>query len=168
MKILLLIAFIFSAVISGFGQTPQLPSNPPNPNQRDIDPKKLRLLKPADLQVTAVSVTGFLHSASSGAYTFTLSISTKNFGDARTNAVKLRAWVKTATGTWKAFGGLITLTAINGGQTISGEYSFKDLEKLVSSGPFDVKVQADHGNYTTESNETNNYSTIIRINPASY
>ena len=83
-------------------------------------------------------------------------------------AGKLKAWVKTATGSWVSFGLLANISAINPGETVTADYSFKDREKVVSSGPFDLKIQVDHGNTTRESNETNNYSTIIHINPSDH
>jgi hypothetical protein len=167
MKIVFFATLIFLTTFNCIAQTPHLPANPPNPNQHDIP--KLHVLTPADLQVTTVSVVSFVHNADSKSYVFKLSISTKNFGETRTAPVKLKVWVKPASGgEWKSFGGLVSLPAMGSGQTVSGEYVFKDLEKIVGASLFDVKVQADHGNATPESNESNNYSAAVRINVSSY
>ena len=60
------------------------------------------------------------------------------------------------------------VNAIDPGKIFSAVYSFYGSVLTIGEVPFDFRVRTDSGNFVTESDETNNYSSAIIINPRAH
>lgn len=146
-------------------QTPQVPSG--TPGQPQLPTPKLKPLQPADLTVSGITFVSIVHNPDTKTYLVKVIVTTRNNGQLKSVKTQLAAFTKTPSGggSWTVMGEAGNVNAIDPGRTYSAVYSFKGSSLTIGGVPFDFRVRTDSGNFVTESDETNNYSSAIIINP---
>lgn len=149
-------------------QAPQLTSG--NPGQPQLPIPTLKPLNPADLTVTGLTFVSFVHDAATKTYIVKVIVTTRNNGALKSAKTQLEAYTKTpsGTGSWAVMGEAGNVNAIDAGRVYSAVYSFKGNALTIGGVPFDFRVKTDPGNFVVESDETNNHSETIIINPRSH
>lgn len=149
-------------------QTPQVPSG--NPGQPQLPSPKLQPLAPADLLVTVITFVSIVHNAATKTYVVKVIVTTRNNGGLKSAKTQLTAHTKTPSGagSWTVMGEAVNVSAIDPGKIYSAVYSFKGNALVIGGVPFDFRVKTDSGNFVAESDETNNYSATIVINPGAH
>jgi hypothetical protein len=156
MKKLIYVAVLFFSALAAKGQNTQLPT-----------PEKLKLLQPADLVITDISLISASFNTNVKAWVIKVNITVKNAGQIITAATDLKPWVKKSTAVWKPIGSPAILIGLKPGESLSKEYAFVDkLQVLAPLDVFSFKVQVDAGSKIKEGNETNNESSILNISPS--
>ena len=168
MKTFSLFAFVFFSALQTFAQTPQRPSG--QPGKVALPTPKIQPIKPADLLVTTISFVSIVNNADTKTYTIRVTATIRNNGGLQSAKTQLEAYTRTPSGgtSWKEISTLVNIPAINPGQTFSSTFSFKGSQLTIGAVPFDFKVKADAANLVSESEETNNFSASIVINPAAH
>ena len=167
MKAVNLFIALFLFVLQIQAQTPQVPSG--NPGQPQLPIPTLQPLNPADLIVTGITFVSFVHNAATKTYVVKVIVTTRNNGALKSARTQLSASTKTpvGAGSWTVMG-TGNVNAIDPGRTYSAVYSFKGNALTIGVVPFDFRVKTDSGNLVVESDETNNHSATIVINPRSH
>ena len=168
MKAVTSFVILFLIVLQVNAQTPQLPTG--NPGQPQLPIPKLKPLKPADLTVTGITFVSFVHNAAAKTYVVKIIVTTRNNGELKSAKTQLSASTKTpvGAGSWTVMGEAGNVNAIDPGRTYSAVYSFKANALTIGGVSFDFRVKTDSGNFVVESDETNNHSETIVINPGSH
>ena len=168
MKAVNLFIALFLFVLQIQAQTPQVPSG--NPRQPQLPIPTLQPLNPADLIVTGITFVSFVHNAATKTYVVKVIVTTRNNGALKSGKTQLSATIQTpvGAGSWKVMGAVGNVNAIDPGRTYSAVYSFKGNALTIGVVPFDFRVKTDSGNLVVESDETNNHSATIVINPRSH
>ena len=167
-NILFLTAFLISVrcssqILSGTNPATQLPA------------PKVKLVTPADLQVTSISLVSCTKDAASKRLIISVSVTVKNNGQLKAESSKLQACFQTSSAASgiisRAIDGLVTVAAVNPGSSVTAEYVFRrpfSGDAGFNLVTFDFWVKADAGNAVRESDETNNSSSTIRITPPAH
>ena len=139
------------------------------------DPKKLpvpivKLLTPADLQVTGISLVSCTKDNATKKLVITVSVTIKNNGQVRAAASGLKGFFHSPAGTAtaKPIDGLASVGAMDPGSSLTANYIYRrpfSADAGFTLVPFDFWVKADGGNIISESNESNNGSAKIKIIP---
>ena len=185
-KLIIFTAGIF-CTLSVFAQLTK-----PKPNNTLPSPK-LRVYKPADLQITGIRLASINKDASRDIYLINVSLTIKNAGEMASQAGKLKGfntvgfrgykapnhppmknineWNSNASAAvpspWTVCYNDAAFPAIAGGNSISQDFQFEMRigDASASKEKFYFLVLADLYNSTKESNEDNNYSIAIFITP---
>jgi|CXWL01.1.fsa_nt_gi hypothetical protein len=146
-------------------QIPQVPSG--TPGQPQLPTPELKPLQPADLTVSGITFVSIVHNTDTKTYLVKVIVATRNTGELKSVKTRLQAFTKTPSGagSWTVMGEAGNVNAIDPGRTYSAVYSFKGSSLTIGGVPFDFRVRTDSGNFVTESDEINNYSSAIIINP---
>jgi hypothetical protein len=155
MKKYLLLIICGIIFISAYSQNPQLP----NP--------RINTVAKADLVITAINFISIKRET-----TFSwlrISVTIKNTGDLRTGNTTLKGESKSLVSgslpnRWESLSPVQSVISINPGQSVTKEYLFK-VSNTMAHKKFAIKVIADSGNVADESNERNNTSAELIINP---
>lgn len=153
------------------------PSRINTSGKKNVDPARLEVVRPADLQVTELRLLSLRYEVvtiprgdvGSGRYVIArVSVSIKNFGGLSAPGSRMVAELKGGAvgSTWTVPQGRVEVSTVNPGQSLSTEYSFYIPSTLMEKGVVQFRVKADFSNAVRESNETNNYSAIISLDPA--
>lgn len=161
-------AVLFLIVLHVNAQTPQVPSG--NPVRPQLPIPKIQPLAPADLTVTGIIFVSFVHNVATKTYIVKVIVTTRNSGGLKSAKTQLTADTKTpsGSGSWRAMGEPGNVSGIDPGRTYSAVYSFKGNALVIGGVPFGFRVKTDSGNFVAESNETNNFSETIVINPRAH
>ena len=157
----LFVSLIFSLQINA--QTPQVPSGKPG----QLPVPKLQPLAPADLIVSGFTFVSCVFNSDTKTYLVKAIVTTRNNGGLKSDKTMLQAYSKTPVGggAWTVVGEGGNVPSIDPGHTYSAVYSFKGSAITLGGVPFDCRVKTDSGNFVTESNETNNFSSTLVVNP---
>ncbi len=159
----LLFLVISALSIHSFSQTPTLP---PGTKPGQLPAPRLQPLPKADLLVTAISFVSMTNG--SGYKLVTMSVTIKNAGGINTPVTKLKgenAWARDGRPDgWKRMNESIDVQPINPGSSITMECTFR-VDLATASKKFAVRVITDVSGLVTESNENNNRSNHVIINP---
>lgn len=149
-------------------QIPQVPSG--TPGRPQLPTPKLKPLQPADLTVSGITFVSIVHNTETKTYLVKVIVTTRNTGELKSVKTQLQAFTKTPSGagSWAMIGEAGNVSAIDPGRTYSAVYTFKGSSLTIGGVPFDFRVRTDSGNFVTESDETNNYSSAIIINPRTH
>ncbi len=147
------------------GQTPQIPSGTPGQPQLPIP--KVKPLAPVDLSISGITFVSCVHNASTKTYLVKVIVTTRNNGGIKSAKTILDAYSKTPAGggSWTVVGEGGNVSAIDPGGVYSAVYSFKGSALTMGGVPFDFRVKTDSRNLLTESDETNNFSATLVVNP---
>ncbi len=168
MKKNILIIIFLAMFFGGYSQNPQPPSGKPGKPQLPVP--KIRPLAPADLTATGITFVSIVLNNDTKIYVVKVIVTTRNNGEMRSAKTQLRAYSKTPSGagSWTVIGDPGNVDAIDPGRSYSSVYSFKGSALVIGGVPFDFRVKTDSGNLVTESDETNNFSATIVINPRAH
>lgn len=159
-KSIVLIAVLFCAgTITA--QNTQLPQN----KQRLPIPENPRLLTPPDLRVEELSLVSILRDEVPKKINIQVLIRIKNYGELPTGVSTALAYIKSpaGTGVQRILATTFPTPSINPGASFVKVFTFREGEGAFRPGNFDFWLKADARNAITESNETNNTSTVIHI-----
>ena len=151
--------------------TAQLPQRPSGkPGKIELPTPNIQPLKPADLLVTGITFVSIIHNTATKTYVVKVIVTIRNDGQLRSAKTQLQGNYKTPTGggSWRVMGEAGNIPSIDPGKHYSAVYSFKESALEVGGVHFDFRIKADSGNFVTESDETNNFSEIIIIDPKSH
>jgi subtilase family serine protease len=155
-----LTATVFSIIV--FCQNPQLP---PGSNPGQLPVPKVKQLDPPDLRVEELSLVSIVRDEAAKKLNIQVLIRIKNFGGISSGVSTAVAYIKSPSGTGatKALAITLSVEAINPGASFVKVFTFREGEVFFKPGAFDFWIKADARNAVTESNETNNTSTVINI-----
>lgn len=159
MKKIILFYFLFVAHINSKAQ------NLPLPKPQKPAPKNLRLLIPPDLRVEELSLVSIIRDEVQKKINIQVLIRIKNYGEIRCGASTALAYMKSpaGSGTQRTLATSFPTASINPGESFVKVFTFREGEGAFRPGTFDFWIKADARNAITESNETNNTSTVINI-----
>lgn len=168
MKIFGLLFLILSFTTQINSQTPQVPTGEPGKNQ--LPTPKVKPLAPADLIITNLTFVSIVFNADVKTYVVKVIASIKNEGEVPANKTQVQAFTKNASssGNWKVMGEKLNVPYIEAGKSFSSVYTFKGSLLDIGTGRFDFRLKVDPGEIVMESDEFNNYSDIIIIDPRAH
>ena len=168
MKIPGLLLLCISFAIKVNTQTPQVPIGEPGKNQ--LPTPKIKPLLPADLSITSLTFVSIEFNAEAKTYLVKVIATIKNDGGVQSNKTQIQANTKTPSGggSWKVMGEKLNVPYIDAGKSFSSVYSFKGTVIDIGTGRFDFRLRVDPDQFVAESDETNNYSSILIINPRAH
>jgi len=155
MKKYLLLIICGVIFMSAYSQNPQLP----NP--------RINTVAKADLVITAFS---FVSITPETNFSWVrISVTIKNAGNLRVGNTTLKGEGKSLVATpttnrWVSVGPIQTVDPVNPGQSVTSEYLFK-VNRELAYKRFAIRVSADAGSIVQETNERNNTSAEVIINP---
>lgn len=150
-----------------FAQT--VPINPRDINrsgQTNVDPDRVRTLRPADLQVTECSIVSTGWDDVKKKFFIQVSFKIKNTGELPAGATTLKAFYKipSSTGTTYTCSSSLPVGRLANGQVFGKVYTFYEpIGRFRRGQQVDFWMKADTGNAVAESVETNNQSALIII-----
>lgn len=149
-------------------QTLPVPSG--TPGRPQLPTPQVQPLAPADLIITNLTFVSIVFNADTKTYVVKVIATIKNTGPVQSYKTQIQAHTKTPSGggSWKVMVGKENVPAINPGKTFSSVYSFKGSLLDIGSVHFDFRLKVDPGEFVTESDETNNYSSILIIDPRAH
>lgn len=161
---------LFLLLLSGilFTQLPAQNVQIPTTGKPQSPMPELKPLQPADLVITNCKIVNAQFKDSIKGWVIKTMITVKNTGGFPTTSTDLKPFVKqTGSGSWKYTGTLGILIGLNPGESITKEYVFADMQKILPRGcTFSFKVQTDTQNKVIESNEANNETAVLVVPPA--
>jgi subtilase family serine protease len=128
-------------------------------------PKNLRVLTPPDLRVEELSLVSIVRDEAPKKINIQVLIRIKNYGELRSGVSTALAYIKSpaGTGTQRTLVTTFPTADISPGASFVKVFTFREAETVFRPGNFDFWLKADARNTVTESNETNNVSTVINI-----
>lgn len=161
-----LLFFAFSFSVNA--QTPQVPSG--TPGRQQLPTPNIRPLAPADLSITNLTFVSIVFNADTKTYIVKVIATIKNNGEIQSLKTQVQAYTKTpsGSGSWNVMGEKGNVLAIDPGKSFSSVYSFKGSALDIGTVQFDFRLKVDPGEIVTESDETNNYSAVLVINPRAH
>jgi CARDB len=161
MKKLLTTMLTGVACIAALAQNPQLPAGS-KPGQLPLP--ALKPLQPADLVITDISIVEAVYDIN---WKVKISVTVKNQGQliAAKTIIKAQAQKTTpANSPWKDFGYTVAIIPLKPKESVTKEFLFIDHgNEMYKLRQFNLKLTADSRNEVTESNETNNASSVLAI-----
>jgi subtilase family serine protease len=160
-KIFISVLLIFCVTCIS-AQNPQLP---PGTKPGQLPVPELRPLTPPDLRVEELSLVSVIRDGNVKKINIQVLIRIKNYGTLHSGASTALAYIKSpaGTGTQRTLTTTFPTPAINPGASFVKVFTFREGETVFRPGSFDFWIKADARNAVTESNETNNTSTVINI-----
>lgn len=152
----------------------------------------LKVLKPADIYISRVSLTSITKNPSCGCYVVTVGVEVQNHGEMPTSSITvLKAWYHQsvagefkapaamppmandpnhgAIGPWTPCAAEPKLPVVGGNSVWNGSLTYEvNFDDVTAGRKFYFLVAGDFYNNTKESNEGNNYSAAIFVTPPAH
>lgn len=128
------------------------------------------LVKP-DLLVVSVSTLETKKDVTTGLHTVKVKVVIRNSGKGMAAASQLQAVVRgsgttanatNANAAWVPFGNAVAMPALKAGGSLTRELTLQETTATVSAMPFDMRIIVDAGGTVSETNESNNSSTVFQ------
>ena len=189
MKKFILSLACFFLILTGFAQLPK-------PKPIGLPSPKLKIYKPADLQISEIRLVNVTKDEARGLYLVNVSLRIKNTGELQSQPGKLKGFntagfngikapnhppmkdindwnrssLEAVPSPWTVCGNQPDLPAVSEGGSIYQDFQFEMSisNQAMVGAKFYFVVLADLYNSTKESNENNNYSTAIFITPPAH
>lgn len=138
--------------------------------RNEIAATQANVLPAADLVITEISFVSLYFDVTSKTYLVKVVAVIRNNGKFASGKTQLEAQTKPSegSGSWKVMGNNVNIPAISSGSNYKSEFSFKGSILLVGTATFDFRLKVDPRTVVAESDETNNFSKSIVINPRAY
>ncbi|MBK7289070.1 MAG: hypothetical protein IPI78_01810 [Chitinophagaceae bacterium] len=168
MKKLIILLVIFFCTTQINAQIPQVPKG--TPGKQSLPNVNPRPLVPADLVITNLTFVSIVFNVDAKTYVVKVIATIRNNGGVQSNKTMLQAYTKTpsGSGSWKIMGGKVNMPVLDPAKTYSSVYSFKGSVVEIGSVLFDFRLRVDPDGLVVESNASNNYSSILEINPRAH
>lgn len=163
------LSVFFACLFCHYSFSQTVPINPRDINpsgQTNVDPDRVRTLRPADLQVIECSVVSTGWDDTNKKFFIQVSFKIKNTGELPAGATTLKAYYKipSSTGTTYTCISSLPVGRLVNGQVFGKVYTFYEpIGRFRPGQQLDFWMKADAGNAVAESVETNNQSALIII-----
>lgn len=166
-KLIVLLVIVFGMTHIN-AQIPKVPTG--TPGKQPLPNVNPRPLVPADLVITNLTFVSIVFDVDAKTYVVKVIATIRNNGGVQSNKTMLQAYTKTpaGSGSWKVMGGKVNMPVLDPAKTYSSVYSFKGSVLDIGSVLFDFRLRVDPDGLVVESNVSNNYSSILEINPRAH
>lgn len=137
---------------------------PTNVNTQKPAPEKLKLVQPADIVITDMTLVSANFDHGVKGWVIKVNVTAKNNGQLIAASTDLKPLIQIRTTAWQDIGTAGTLPALKPGESVTKEYVFVDKKRLAGqTATFKFKIWADANNRVKESNDSNNESALLTI-----